>query len=70
MGRMIYPVAVVLVALSPSLAYAKASPPRTVAASMISSPSLPQLSPHEILGGCGKGRFRDAATHLCRGPGE
>jgi hypothetical protein len=68
--RMLYPAALLLVVLSPDLAYAKASPIRTVTAAILPSPSLPQLSPHEILGGCGRGRVRDAATHLCRGPGE
>ena len=69
-ARMLYPAALVLAVLSPSLAYAKASPTKTVTAAMLPSPSLPQLSPHDILGGCGKGRLRDAATHLCRGPGD
>jgi hypothetical protein len=68
--RMLHPAAVLLAVLSPNLASAKASPTRTVAASVLPSPSLPQLSPHDILGGCGRGRIRDAATHRCRGPGE
>lgn len=70
MRRMLYPAAVALIVLAPALACAKASPPKVIAASIVPAPSLPQLSPHEILGGCGKGRVRDAETHRCRGPGD
>ena len=30
----------------------------------------PSLSPSELLGGCGRGRYRDASTHVCRGPAD
>ena len=30
----------------------------------------PSLSPTELLGGCGRGRYRDAETHRCRGPAD
>lgn len=30
----------------------------------------PSLSPSELLGGCGRGRYRDPGTHICRGPAD
>jgi hypothetical protein len=34
------------------------------------SVSLPSLSAHDLVGGCGRGRVRDAGTHKCLGPGD
>ena len=34
----------------------------------VPTPSLPP--PSELLSGCGHGRYRDAATHRCRGPAD
>ena len=33
------------------------------------TPSL-QVSPNDLLGGCGRGRYRNAATQRCQGPAE
>ena len=30
----------------------------------------PFLSPSDLLAGCGRGRYRDPATHKCRGPAD
>ena len=30
----------------------------------------PSISPSEFLSGCGRGRYRDPATHSCRGPAD
>jgi hypothetical protein len=74
MLRMLYPAAVVLIAITPSLVYAKGGmrlpPPHPVTASIVPTITLPQLSPGDILGGCGRGRYRDAGTHRCRGPAD
>jgi hypothetical protein len=48
--------------------------PRVVVTAGI-APSLPAISmPHvtagDLVGGCGRGRIRDARTHGCRGPGD
>jgi hypothetical protein len=32
--------------------------------------TLPNLSAHDLVGGCGKGRVRDQQTHGCRGPAD
>jgi hypothetical protein len=32
--------------------------------------SLPQASSFINLGGCGRGRYHDPATHQCRGPAD
>ena len=34
------------------------------------APTLSLPPPSEFLGGCGRGRYRDPATHVCRGPGD
>jgi hypothetical protein len=75
MRRMFYLAPIVLIVLMPDLGYAKsgyarAPIPKPVTATMVPTPSIPPLSPQDLLGGCGKGRFRDAVTHRCRGPGE
>jgi hypothetical protein len=30
----------------------------------------PSVSPQDFLAGCGRGRYRDSATHKCRGPAD
>lgn len=30
----------------------------------------PSISPSDLLAGCGRGRYRDPATHRCRGPAD
>ena len=30
----------------------------------------PSVSPSELLGGCGRGRYRDPGTRTCRGPAD
>jgi len=32
--------------------------------------SAPNLSAHDVIGGCGRGRTRDPHTHGCRGPAD
>jgi hypothetical protein len=34
------------------------------------SVSMANLSAHDIVGGCGRGRTRDPHTHSCRGPAD
>jgi hypothetical protein len=34
------------------------------------SVSVPSLSAGDLVGGCGRGRVRDAQTHQCRGPAD
>ncbi len=41
---------------------------QTVSRAGVPAPPLP--SPNEFLSGCGRGRYRDAATQRCRGPGD
>ena len=39
----------------------------------VSRAGVPTLSlppPSEFLAGCGRGRYRDPATHACRGPAD
>jgi hypothetical protein len=38
----------------------------------VSRAGIPTLSasPRDLLAGCGRGRYRDAATHKCRGPAD
>jgi hypothetical protein len=38
----------------------------------VSRAGVPALSvsPSDLLGGCGRGRYRDAATQRCRGPAD
>ena len=33
-------------------------------------PSMPNLTARDLVGGCGRGRFRDEQTHRCRGPAD
>jgi hypothetical protein len=35
----------------------------------VPAPSL-RVSPSDLLGGCGRGRYRDAATQRCQGPAD
>lgn len=32
--------------------------------------SVPNLSPSDLVGGCGRGRLRDPQTRACRGPAD
>jgi hypothetical protein len=34
------------------------------------SVSMPDISAHDLVGGCGRGRVRDSQTHACRGPAD
>jgi len=43
--------------------------PEPVPISRAGAPT-PQVSPSDFLSGCGRGRYRDAATHKCRGPAD
>ena len=59
------PAAAVL-ARSTSDLFTSQSPP--IARAGVPTPHLPP--PSEFLSGCGRGRYRDAATHRCRGPAD
>jgi hypothetical protein len=48
--------------------YVRLPEPRLVRAG-VPIPDL-QLSPSQILGGCGAKRYRDSLTHKCRGPAD
>jgi hypothetical protein len=67
----------VMTAIASSNCYAAGSfqkpEPRIMTAGI--APSLPRVSiPHvtagDLVGGCGRGRIRDAQTHGCRGPAD
>ena len=32
--------------------------------------SMPNVSASDLVGGCGRGKFRDPQTHGCRGPAD
>jgi hypothetical protein len=34
------------------------------------APTVEPSAPNESFGGCGRGRYRDARTHKCRGPAD
>jgi hypothetical protein len=36
----------------------------------VTLPSLPQINPRYMFGGCGRGRIRDPPSHSCHGPGD
>jgi hypothetical protein len=36
----------------------------------LSNSSVPNTTPSDQLGGCGRGRIRDAKTHACKGPAD
>ena len=40
-----------------------------VAPSLPSIP-MPNVTAHDLVGGCGRGRARDSQTHGCRGPAD
>jgi hypothetical protein len=52
----------------------KAAFPRGVATAGIAAPlptiTVPDVSVHDLVGGCGRGRVRDPQTHGCRGPAD
>jgi hypothetical protein len=66
---------VVLVILSPVLAFAGADRFISTVPSNIRQPNsrqrflaaLPSLSTGDLLSACGRGRYRDSKTHQCRG---
>jgi hypothetical protein len=33
-------------------------------------PSMSNVTARDLVGGCGRGRFRDQQTHACRGPAD
>jgi hypothetical protein len=33
-------------------------------------PSMPNVTAGDLVGGCGRGRYRDQQTHICRGPAD
>ena len=68
-------IAMVLILAAPGYGLAKSGyvrppEPKTITAGVMPHVSLPRFTPHELVGGCGRGRFMDAATHHCRGPGD
>ena len=77
MGRLVILVALAeLTIVAPTLASAKGGyvrppPVHVIAAVPLVVPhSLPNISAHEVLGGCGSHRQRDPETQRCRGPGN
>jgi hypothetical protein len=67
---MIIAVALTLVASSPALANGGTIRRSEPVPTELTTPSLPQASSFDNLGGCGRGRYRDPATHRCRGPAD
>jgi hypothetical protein len=66
-------VAAALALAAPTSAIAKSGyvrlPEPKVVRAGVPIPDL-QLSPSQILGGCGARRYRDPVTHKCRGPAD
>jgi hypothetical protein len=66
-----------LTIIAPTRAHARGGPLHL--RSPFDQPSLPVsragvpspiISPSDLLAGCGRGRYRDQATHRCRGPAD
>jgi hypothetical protein len=73
-GRFLFPLAV-SVATAVSVDLAVAGPlhlfdSQKQTASRAGVPTLTLPPANELLSGCGHGRYRDAATHRCRGPAD
>jgi hypothetical protein len=49
--------------------YMRPPEPKPVTAGFSFPPEL-ELSPSQIVGGCGSKRYRDPLTHKCRGPAD
>ena len=69
MWRLIAFIFAVLILVAPTIAIGaggnvRLPPPKPIAAGIPS----PQVSPSEVSGGCGCGRYRDSETRQCRGP--
>jgi hypothetical protein len=67
--------ATVLTPVTGSSGYAAGSfLPRAVVtagvAPALPSISMPNVSASDLVGGCGRGKFRDPPTHGCRGPAD
>jgi hypothetical protein len=62
--------ALTLVATSPALANGDTIRRSESVPAELTTGSLPKTSSFDNLGGCGRGRYRDAATHRCRGPAD
>ena len=66
-----------LTATAPTLVQARGGPlhlngpfnPQSQPVSRAGVPT-PSVSPKDFLAGCGRGRYRDPATHKCRGPAD
>ena len=44
--------------------------PTPVVTAGVGGPSVPTITPGDVVGGCGRGRVRDPQTHGCRGPAD
>jgi hypothetical protein len=77
MRYFVIPLIIGLIAVVPTLASARGGPLHLygpferhslpVSRSGIPTPSI---SPNHLLGGCGRGRYRDLKTQICRGPAD
>jgi hypothetical protein len=64
-------IAAAAVTWSDSQAAGSFQKPAVVTAGMsTAASSVPTISPSDVVGGCGRGRVRDAQTHVCRGPAD
>jgi hypothetical protein len=64
-------VAVAAATWSASQAAGSFQKPAVVTAGVASpTPSVPNITAGDLVGGCGRGRVRDPQTHACRGPAD
>ena len=71
MWRLIALIFAALILVAPAIAIGaggnvRLPPPKPIAAGIPS----PQVAPSEVLGGCGRGCYRDSETRQCRGPAD
>jgi hypothetical protein len=68
-ARCLFVLASVMIALVPPQARAKGQPTSVhviAAVPLVIPRALPNISPDEVLKGCGNHRYRDPTTHQCR----
>jgi hypothetical protein len=75
MGRFLLPLIVsrmTIIAVNSALAKGARVPHLESQSPPVSRAGVPALSvsPSDFLSGCGRGRYRDPATHRCRGPAD
>ena len=71
MGRLLVSLVLVAAFAAPDAALAKGGTLHLFTSQAPQAPSASQgPAINEILAGCGRGRYRDAVSHKCRGPAD